>query len=171
MENQATDYYDPDEKQPTIEIEKQKFSATSLDYAEREITGLNTDDHVGDDADYIISMNEKDSQLGSGASGVVYKATQKSLDRTVAIKLLKKQIKAGTQSQSRKTTPKQKDVEKFLYESQITAGLDHPNVITVHDLGVTSNNTLFYSMKLFEGGKDWSKEFDKNTLERKPRHF
>ena len=161
----ATEFYDPDEKQPTIEIENKPMTASSLDYAEREITGLTIDDSRSTDADYVISMQDEKSQLGSGASGVVYKATQKSLDRTVAIKLLKKQVKAGTQFQSRKTTPKQKDIEKFLYESQITAGLDHPNVITVHDLGVTSNNTLFYSMKLFEGGKDWSKDFDKNTLE------
>ena len=162
---EATEYFDPDEKQPTIELESAALAATSLDYAEREIIGLSAEDQPSEDADYVISMKERDSELGSGASGIVYKATQKSLNRTVAIKLLKKQIKAGTQSQSRRTTPKQKDIEKFLYESQITAGLDHPNVITVHDLGVTSNNTLFYSMKLFEGGKDWSKDFDKNTLE------
>ena len=161
---EATEFFDPEIKQPTIELQSKPVTASSLDYAEREIVGLSVEDEPNDDADYFISIQEKDSQLGSGASGVVYKATQKSLDRTVAIKLLKKQVKAGTQSQSRKTTPKQKDIEKFLYESQITAGLDHPNVITVHDLGVTSNNTLFYSMKLFEGGKDWSKDFDKNTL-------
>ncbi len=160
----ATDIYDPEEQQPTIELTSKTITASSLDYAEREIVGLGTNDSADQDADYVIAMHEKDSQLGSGASGIVYKAKQTSLDRTVAIKLLKKQVKAGTQSQSRKTTPKQKDIEKFLYESQITAGLDHPNVITVHDLGVTSNNTLFYSMKLFEGGKDWSKEFDQNTL-------
>lgn len=108
-------------------------------------------------------MQDDDSELGSGASGVVYKATQKSLGRVVAIKLLKKQVQAETQP-SRKTTPKPKDIEKFLYESQITAGLDHPNVITVHDLGITGNDTLFYSMKLFEGGRDWSKDFDQNSL-------
>ena len=158
----ATEIFDPDEKQPTIEVGDGERSTATLDYAERMIAGLG--EKLDGDADYVIQLNEDDSELGSGASGIVYKATQKSLDRVVAIKLLKKQVQAGTQ-QSRKTTPKQKDVEKFLYESQITAGLDHPNVITVHDLGVTANDTLFYSMKLFEGGRDWSKEFDRNSLE------
>ncbi|MEM9410436.1 MAG: serine/threonine-protein kinase, partial [Planctomycetota bacterium] len=160
----ATEFFDPAEKQPTIELPDEEFSATSLDYAEREIIGLNAEENLNQDADYVISIEEDGSELGSGASGIVYKAIQKSLGRTVALKLLKKQVKADTQSQPRRTTPKQKDVEKFLYESQITAGLDHPNVITVHDLGVTSNDTLFYSMKLFEGGKDWSKDFDENSL-------
>ena len=158
----SSEIFDPDEKQPTIELGEGDRATKTLDYAERMIAGLG--ERLDGDADYVISMDEEGSELGSGGSGVVYKATQKSLDRTVAIKLLKKQVQAGTQT-SRKTTPKQKDVEKFLYESQITAGLDHPNVITVHDLGVTGNDTLFYSMKLFEGGRDWSKEFDRNTLE------
>ena len=158
----ATEIYDPDEKQPTIEAGDGAGVAATLDYAERMIAGLG--ERPEGEADYVISIDEEDSELGSGASGVVYKATQKSLDRLVAIKLLKKQVQAGTQ-QTRKTTPKQKDVEKFLYESQITAGLDHPNVITVHDLGVTANDTLFYSMKLFEGGRDWSKDFERNSLE------
>ena len=164
MTDQKTEVFAPVDKQPTIELDSSSVTVSSLDYAEREITGFSVDQTDNDHADYIIAVNDETSQLGSGASGIVYRATQKSLDRTVAIKLLKKQVNDPKQSQTGKTNPKQKDIEKFLYESQITAGLDHPNVITVHDLGITSNNTLFYSMKLFEGGKDWTKVFDKNTL-------
>ena len=158
----ATEIYNPDENQPTIEVGDGDRSTAVMDYAERMIAGLG--ERLDGDADYVVAMDDEDSELGSGASGIVYKATQKSLDRVVAIKLLKKQVQADTQ-QNRKTVAKQKDVEKFLYESQITAGLDHPNVITVHDLGVTANDTLFYSMKMFEGGRDWSKDFDQNSLE------
>lgn len=157
--------FDPLQPQPTIHLEDRPVTASTLDYAEREIIGLAGGAKLIDDADYVIEPESADPELGSGATGVVFRARQKSLDRPVAIKLLKKQLQEKPSDSSQVATPHQKDVDKFLYESQITAGLDHPNVITVHDLGVTSNNTLFYSMKMFEGGKDWDKAFNSNSIE------
>ena len=156
--------YQPDQMQPTIELERQSSLGVTLDYAERQIVGLDNSKRISAtdaDADYIVPDDDGDHELGSGACGVVYRAVQKSLGRNVAIKLLKKQVQDGSSSENLG----QREVEKFLYESQITASLDHPNVITVHDLGVTKNDTLFYSMKLFEGGRDWSKDLDSNSLE------
>ncbi len=167
---QPVDAYDATQQQPTIQHESQQPPAsptTTSELADRQITGLpHAPDADNSEADYIIEQDNDESKLGSGATGIVFKAKQISLDRTVAIKLLKKQISTLEDGSLKSTAaPRQKDVDKFLYESQITAGLDHPNVITVHDLGVTKDQMLFYSMKMFDGGADWGREFETNTLE------
>lgn len=65
--------------------------------------------------------------LGRGGMGVVYKARQKSLNRLVALKLL-----APERVQDAKFA------ERFAHEAQALARLSHPNIVTIHDFGVTS---------------------------------
>ena len=71
--------------------------------------------------------------------GVVYAARQASIDRTVAIKMLKE--KAADEHQRR----------KFLSEAVITGDLDHPNIVPIYDLGTNQEGALFYSMKRVQG--------------------
>ncbi len=78
-------------------------------------------------------------QLGEGGMGVVYAARQASIDRTVAIKMLKQ--KAADEHQRR----------KFLSEAVITGDLDHPNIVPIYDLGTNQDGALFYSMKRVQG--------------------
>ncbi len=42
-------------------------------------------------------------------------------------------------------------VERFLAEAQVTAQLEHPNIVPIHDLGVMDDGTLYFTMKLIEG--------------------
>ncbi|HYE05127.1 MAG TPA: bifunctional serine/threonine-protein kinase/formylglycine-generating enzyme family protein [Planctomycetota bacterium] len=42
-------------------------------------------------------------------------------------------------------------VERFLAEAQVTAQLEHPNIVPVHDLGVMEDGTLYFTMKMIEG--------------------
>jgi len=69
----------------------------------------------------------------------VYLATQESLGRYVALKLLKK---FDNPSQAK----------RFLNEGQIIASLNHRNIITIHDLGVTEDERPYISMEYLEGG-------------------
>jgi serine/threonine-protein kinase len=48
-------------------------------------------------------------------------------------------------------------VEQFIEEAQITAQLDHPNVVPVHELGVDANGTAYFTMKAVRGQSlyDW----------------
>ena len=86
-------------------------------------------------ADYdLISL------LGEGGMGVVYQARQASVDRTVAIKMLKSGA-AGDQRQR----------QKFLSEAVITGDLDHPNIVPIYELGADDRGALFYSMKRVQG--------------------
>ena len=78
--------------------------------------------------------------IGEGGMGVVYAARQASIDRTVAVKMLKPDI-AGQAEQR----------EKFLSEAVVTGDLDHPNIVPIYDLGSSESGALFYSMKRVQG--------------------
>jgi len=62
-------------------------------------------------------------QVGQGGMGVVYKAHDTKLDRTVALKFLPSQI-----------TVNDTDKERFLQEAKAAAALNHPNVCVIHDI-------------------------------------
>ncbi len=62
--------------------------------------------------------------LGRGGMGVVYKARQKALDRTVAIKILAGEFQDDPGFASR-----------FEKEAKLLARLNHPNIVTIHDFG------------------------------------
>jgi len=78
--------------------------------------------------------------LGEGGMGIVYDARQTSIDRTVAVKMIK-----GEAAQSTKRN------EKFLAEAVVTGDLDHPNIVPIYDVGTNSEGNLFYSMKKVQG--------------------
>ncbi len=48
-------------------------------------------------------------------------------------------------------TATDQDIERFLYEARITASLEHPNIVPVHDMGLTPEGKPFFTMKLIEG--------------------
>lgn len=78
--------------------------------------------------------------LGEGGMGVVYEAHQASVDRSIAVKMLK----PGT-------TGEEQARIQFLAEAAVTGDLDHPNIVPIHDLGVAENGALFYAMKRVQG--------------------
>ncbi len=78
--------------------------------------------------------------IGEGGMGVVYAARQASIDRTVAVKMLKPEMASH---------PEQR--EKFLSEAVVTGDLDHPNIVPIYDLGSSEAGALFYSMKRVQG--------------------
>jgi serine/threonine-protein kinase len=84
------------------------------------------------------------SQVGSGGGGSVHQVKDSVLLRQVALKILDPTHVA-----------KPRQVHRFLHEAQITAQLDHPNIVPVHDLG--GSPASFYTMKLVQGTTlaDW----------------
>ena len=79
-------------------------------------------------------------KIGQGGMGVVYKATQTSVNRTVAIKIL------GGNATKDKTY-----VARFLQEAQAAANLNHKNLIAAIDVGVS--NGIYYFVMEFVTGK------------------
>jgi len=81
-----------------------------------------------------------EKRLGQGGMGKVYRATDVSLDRTVAVKMLRDEFFADLQA-----------LERFRRESRLAGSFSHPNVVTVHDFGVDSNQRGFLVMELLDG--------------------
>lgn len=90
--------------------------------------------------------------LGEGGMGIVYDARQTSIDRNVAIKMLKPAT-AGNEKQR----------AKFLAEAVVTGDLDHPNIVPIYDVGSNSQGALFYSMKKVQG-TPWLKVVQKKSV-------
>jgi formylglycine-generating enzyme required for sulfatase activity/serine/threonine protein kinase len=83
----------------------------------------------------------KQAILARGGMGVVHRAQDVELERTVALKELSTVHEGpGLQAASR-----------FLEEARITAQLDHPGILPVHELGVDQHGQLYFAMKLVEG--------------------
>ena len=81
-------------------------------------------------------------ELGSGAMGVTYRATDTSLQRKVALKIIKTDIAQGSADAR----------ERFVREARAAAALRHENVATVYHFGMRlETGQYFYAMELIEG--------------------
>ncbi len=115
------------------------------------------------------SANQSDYRLvrllGKGGMGNVYVARQGSLDRLVALKVIKPLEEEKRKRFAQKGTLEQVEKERrlqFISEAVVTGDLDHPNIVPIHDIAVTGDNTLFYSMKRVSG-TPWSKAIAEKT--------
>jgi predicted Ser/Thr protein kinase len=93
---------------------------------------------------YEIDRREDGSfyELGRGAMGVTYRATDTSLQRKVALKIIKIDI-AERSADAR---------ERFMREARSAAALRHENIATVHQFGMRlETGQYFYAMELIEG--------------------
>ena len=88
----------------------------------------------------VIAGYRLERRLGSGGMGEVYRATQLSLGRTVAVKVLHQDL-----------TSDRAFVARFVAEARAAGALNHPNIVQVYDVG-EENGRYYYSMELVAGG-------------------
>ena len=79
-------------------------------------------------------------RIGGGGMGIVYKAVDTRLDRTVALKFLQPKLDSDDAA-----------AERFRLEARTIAALEHPNICTVHEIGETDDGQLFLAMPLYDG--------------------
>jgi eukaryotic-like serine/threonine-protein kinase len=79
------------------------------------------------------------SQIGEGGMGEVYLAQDTELDRPVALKFLSTEV-AGNQ----------KRLNRFFQEAKAASALNHPNILTVYEIG-RANDTNFFATEFVDG--------------------
>ena len=78
---------------------------------------------------------------GQGGMGTVYEASDSSLERRVAVKLIRDDWVDSVDA-----------VQRFRREARAAAGFTHPNVVTIYDYGVEGETRAFLVMELLKGG-------------------
>src|ERR1700687_5195546 len=87
-----------------------------------------------------ISHYRITEKLGAGRMGVVYKALDVKLERTVALKFLPNDLAVSV-----------RDKESLLREARAASALDHPNIGVIHEIEESDDHQLFIVMGYYEG--------------------
>ncbi|MGH7622058.1 MAG: serine/threonine-protein kinase, partial [Gemmatimonadaceae bacterium] len=117
---------------PLDESVLEAVSITRTDAA-REASRMWSDDAIG--SHYRVM-----GAVGDGGMGVVVKAWDQRLERTVALKFLPAYLLGDSVAR-----------ERLRVEAQAAASLDHPNVCTIYEVGETSDNRFFIAMPYYQG--------------------
>jgi tetratricopeptide (TPR) repeat protein len=144
LDETSTD--DTDHPSPDKLVEKTRTDSASYNITHTtDITDFQEASQVPEEllADAAVFEKRFDLQdrLGKGATGLVYAMRDHSLDRTVAVKFLHRRREGKTGIAGH-----------FIHEARVTATLEHPNIMPVHDIGQTAKGQLFFSMKRISGG-------------------
>src|SRR5215831_13194341 len=81
-----------------------------------------------------------DALLAEGGMGAVYSATHVMLGKKIAIKLIRSELGASPEI-----------VRRFQREARAATALNHPNIVSVYDLGQTPDGTLYIAMEYIDG--------------------
>jgi WD40 repeat protein len=128
-------------RHPDLRAKLEVFFAGHRELSHLSSLGPAYNEPRGPDRDHpVFGGHELIEEIARGGMGVVYRAREVALGRTVALKV----ILAGTLAT-------RKEVDRFLTEARAAASLDHPNIVPIYSVA-ESNGRHFYTMKLLEGG-------------------
>jgi TolB-like protein/predicted Ser/Thr protein kinase len=97
----------------------------------------------------VLGPYRVDGRLGAGGMGVVYRATDTRLQRAVAIKFVSTQLDADARA-------------RFKREAQLASALNHPNVLTVYDVGEHAGRDYIVTEVVEDGTlEDWMRRHER----------
>ena len=100
--------------------------------------------HGSDGQQYVGTLLDGkyriESFISAGGMGSVYRAVHVMLDKTVAVKVIKNELVTSDEI-----------VARFQREARAASNLEHPNIVTVYDLGQTAEGTLYIAMEFIDG--------------------
>lgn len=92
------------------------------------------------ESNFSIGPYQVVDRLGEGGMGVVYRAVDPRLGRTVALKVLAPHLSKDADA-----------AERFLREAQAAASAEHPNICTIYEVGEDADGRRFLAMPLYQG--------------------
>jgi serine/threonine protein kinase len=100
--------------------------------------------------------------VARGGMGLIYQLKDCNVHRDVAVKVMLANLQDA-----------EEQIMRFVQEAQITGQLEHPNIVPVHELGVSETDTIYYTMKYLKGKTlqevlDGIKRGDQEIIERMP---
>ena len=119
------------------------YDITAVLDSDAEVDNLSLNTNVsllGDPNRYVVQ-----AEVARGGMGVIYRVQDKALHRTLAMKVMSDRATHSSQASSASVT------SRFHEEAQVTAQLDHPGIVSVHELSVDSAGRPFFTMKLVKG--------------------
>ena len=108
----------------------------------RDATGASQRNEAADEGHRLGVLGDYEllAEIGRGGQAVVYRARQKSLNRIVALKVIRT---------NQWTTPSR--IKRFRLEAETAARLDNANIVPIYEVG-ERNGSCYFSMKFIEGG-------------------
>ncbi len=133
---------DPDATQPTLPPQRMPTPGpTPTGYQRTQGGGVKWQPPSAEHLSKLLPQYEIEALIGHGGMGAVYKGRQKSLDRTVAIKILPPEVDDEDASYT----------ERFKNEAKVMAKFMHPGIVGVFDFGETSEGQLYIVMEFVDG--------------------
>ncbi|BBM83484.1 serine/threonine protein kinase [Candidatus Uabimicrobium amorphum] len=126
---------------PTVNYANKVTQDVTQDASETMNFVAETSKYVREVRDNVTTANYHcNEEIGKGGMGIVFRGFQNNLQREIAIKKLRPE--------------KINQEKKFIGEALVTAFLEHPNIVPVHDLGRGTENEILLAMKMV-GGTSW----------------